>query len=181
MKMEIVLTKEEIENLPSVDKSAIEEDTFNKCNFCTEINKFLRETIFFNKDRHEYCRCLGCNENVNVIFYVEKELSKKEYFHRFIEQPLTDDIRNSKVKIMDCGIIFIDESDPNQKTKYFIKQAINPDVMFEGNFKAFNYGGQLDKTLDLTETVKDEEHNIYILKSYYRVFKTLANPNRFSI
>ena len=177
MKMEIVLTEKEIENLPNMSNGEI----INKCDFCIEINRFLRETIFFKTDREKYCRCLGCNENVNVAFYVEKEISKKEYYHRFIKQPLTDDIRNSKVKIMDCGVIFIDESDSNQKTKYFIKQAINPDVMFEGNFKVFNFGGQLDKTLDLTETIKDEEHNIYILKNYYRVFKTSQNPKRFSI
>lgn len=181
MKMEIVLTEEEIENLPNIDRNAVKENTFSKCDYCDEINKFLRKTVFFNKDLKEYCGCSGCNGNVNVIFYMEKELSKKEYYHRFIEQPLTDDIRNSKVKILDCGVVFIDESDPNQKTKYFIKQAINPETMFEGNFKAFNYGGQLDKTLDLTEAIKDEEHNIYILKAYYRVFKTLENPKRFSV
>ena len=179
--MEIVLTEEEIENLPTVDRNSVEENTLNKCDYCDAINRFLRKTVFFNKELREYCGCSGCNKNIDITFYQEKELSKKEYFYRFIEQPLTDDIRNSKVKIMNGGVIFIDESDFNQKTRYFIKQAINPDVMFEGVFKQFNFGGQLDKTLDLTETIKDEKHNIYILKAYYRVFKTLANPKRFSI
>ncbi len=181
MKMEIVLTEEEVKNLSNMDKRTIEEGKFNKCHFCIEIGKFLRETIFFNKDRHEYRSCLGCNENVDVAFYIEKEISKKEYYRRFIEQPFADEINNSKVIIMNCGVLFIDEANFPDEKKYFIKQAINPEVLFKGNFKDFEYGEQLDKTLDLTETVKDEEHNIYILKSYYRVYKTLENPNRFSV
>lgn len=47
MKMEIVLTEEEFEKLTVRDKTTIEKGEFNKCYFCTEINKFLRDTIFF--------------------------------------------------------------------------------------------------------------------------------------
>ena len=179
--MEIVLAKNEIEKLTARDKVMIEKGEFNKCYFCTEINIFLRDTIFFEIDRRDYCACSGCNKNVNVAFYIEKELSKKEYFRRFIEAPFDKNICNSNVKILNCGVIFINEASLGKELKYFIKQAINPEIMFEGNFKTFNYGGQLDKTLDLTETVKDEEHNIYVLEVYYRVYKTLQNPNRFSI
>lgn len=57
MKMEIVLTEKEIEKMAIGDKSAIEKGEFNKCYFCTEINKFLRDTIFFGIDRQEYCTC----------------------------------------------------------------------------------------------------------------------------
>lgn len=51
--------------------------------------------------------------------------------------------------------------------------------MFEGNFKDFNFNEQLDKTLDLTETV--EKDGVYVLKAYYRVYKTLENSKRFLI
>lgn len=51
--------------------------------------------------------------------------------------------------------------------------------MFEGNFKDFKFNEQLDKTLDLTETV--EKDGTYVLKAYYRVYKTLENPKRFLI
>ena len=179
MKMEIVLTEKEIENLTVRDKATIEKGEFNKCYFCTEINKFLRDTVFFGIDRREYCTCSGCNKNVNVAFYIEKELDKKEYFRRFIEQPFDKEIYNSKVKILNCGILFIDETNFPDRRKYFIKQAINPEVMFEGNFKDFNFGKQLDKTLDLTEAVKKD--GVYILKAYYKVYKTSENPKRFLI
>lgn len=179
MKMEIVLTEKEIENLPSVDRNAVKENTFSKCDYCDEINKFLRKTVFFNKDSKEYCGCSGCNENVNVTFYVEKELNKKEYLRRFIEAPFDKDICDSNVKILNGGVIFIDETNPDKELKYFIKQAINPEVMFEGNFKDFKFNEQLDKTLDLTEAV--EENGIYVLKAYYKVYKTLENPKRFLI
>lgn len=179
MKMEIVLTEKEIEKMTIRDKVAIEKGEFIKCYFCNEINKFLRDTIFFEIDRQEYCTCNGCDKNVNVAFYVEKELSKKEYFRRFIEEPFNKDIYDSYVKILDCGVIFIDETSPDKELKYFIKQAINPEVMFEGSLKDFNFNEQLDKTLDLTETV--EKDGVYVLKAYYRVYKTLENPNRFLI
>lgn len=161
------------------DKVIIEKGEFNKCCFCTEINKFLRDTIFSEIDRQEYCRCNGCNENINVAFYVEKELSKKEYFRRFIEEPFDKDICDSYVRILNCGVIFIDGTNPDKKLKYFIKQAINPEVMFEGSFKDFKFDEQLDKTLDLTETV--EKDGVYVLKAYYRVYKTLENPKWFLI
>ena len=51
--------------------------------------------------------------------------------------------------------------------------------MFEGNFKDFKFDEQLDKTLDLTGTV--EKDGVYVLKAYYRVYKTLENSNRFLI
>jgi hypothetical protein len=51
--------------------------------------------------------------------------------------------------------------------------------MFEGSFKDFKFNEQLDKTLDLTETV--EKDGSYVLKAYYRVYKTLRNPKRFLI
>ena len=161
------------------DKTTIEKGEFNKCYFCTEINKFLRDTIFFEIDRRDYCACSGCNKNVNVAFYVEKELSKKEYFRRFIEEPFDKNICDSYVRILNCGVIFIDETSPDKELKYFIKQAINPEVMFEGNFKDFKFNEQLDKTLDLTETV--EKDGVYVLKAYYRVYKTSENPKRFLI
>lgn len=167
--MEIVLTEKEIENLPYISKGEI----INNCDFCIEINKFLRYIIPIEINKEKYCRCNGCNENINVAFYVEKELSKKEYFRRFIEEPFDKNICDSYVKILNCGVIFIDG------LKYFIKQAINPEVMFEGNFKDFNFNEQLDKTLDLTETV--EKDGVYVLKAYYRVYKTLRNPKRFLI
>ena len=179
MKMEIVLTEKEIEKMTIRDKSAMGKGEFNKCYFCTEINKFLRDTIFFGINRREYRMCSSCDENVNVTFYVEKELSKKEYFRRFIESPLDKNIYNSNVKILNCGVIFIDETNPDKELKYFIKQAINPEVMFEGNFKDFKFNEQIDKTLDLTKTV--EKNGVYVLKAYYRVCKTLENPNRFLI
>lgn len=47
MKMEIVLTEEEIEKMTARDKAVMEKGEFNKCYFCTEINKFLRDTVFF--------------------------------------------------------------------------------------------------------------------------------------
>ena len=173
MKMEIVLTEKEIENLPYISKGEI----INNCDFCIEINKFLRYIIPIEINKEKYCRCNGCNENINVAFYVEKELSKKEYFRRFIEEPFDKNIYDSYVKILDCGVIFIDETSPDKEIKYFIKQAINPEVMFEGNFKDFRFDEQLDKTLDLTETV--EKDGVYVLKAYYRVYKTLRNPKRF--
>lgn len=179
MKMEIVLTDKEIESLTVRDKVSIEKGEFNKCYFCTEISKFLRDTVLFRVDRREYCVCSGCDKNVNVAFYVEKELSKKEYFHRFIEAPFDKDICDSDVKILNSGVIFIDETSPDKRLRYFIKQAINPEVMFEGNFKDFNFGKQLDKTLDLTEAVKKD--GVYILKAYYKVYKTSENPKRFLI
>lgn len=179
MKMEIVLTEKEIEKMTIRDKVAIEKGEFIKCYFYNEINKFLRDTIFSEIDRQEYCTCNGCDKNVNVAFYVEKELSKKEYFRRFIEEPFDKNIYNSNVKILDCGVIFIDETNPDKELKYFIKQAINPEVMFKGNFKDFKFNEQLDKTLDLTETV--EKDGTYMLKAYYRVYKTLENPKRFLI
>lgn len=179
MKMEIVLTEKEIEKMTIRDKVDIEKGEFIKCYFCNEINKFLRDTIFSEIDRQEYCTCNGCDKNVNVAFYVEKELSKKEYFRRFIEEPFDKNIYNSNVKILDCGVIFIDETNPDKELKYFIKQAINPEVMFKGNFKDFKFNEQLDKTLDLTETV--EKDGTYMLKAYYRVYKTLENPKRFLI
>lgn len=177
MKMEIVLTEKEIKNLPSASKGEI----INNCDFCIEINKFLRETIFFKTDREKYCRCVGCNENVNVAFYVKKELDKQEYFRRFIEQPFDKEIYNSKVRILNCGILFIDNTNFPDERRYFIKQAINPEIMFEGEFKDFGFEDQTDKSYDFTETIKDEEYNIYILKAYYRVYKTLENPKRFSM
>lgn len=180
MKMEIVLTEKEIEKFTIRDKATIEKGEFNKCYFCTEINKFLRDTVFSEIDRREYCICSGCNENVNIAFYVEKELSKKEYYRRFIEVPFDKRIYNAKVKIMNCGILFIDKTLFPEKMKYFIKQTINPDVMFEGEFKDFKFDEQLDKTLDLTETVIDD-NGIYVLKAYYRVYKTLENPKRFLV
>lgn len=173
MKMEIVLTEKEIENLPYISKGEI----INNCDFCIEINKFLRYIIPIEINKEKYCRCNGCNENINVAFYVEKELSKKEYFRRFIEEPFDKNICDSYVKILNCGVIFIDETSPDKEIKYFIKQAINPEVMFEGNFKDFKFNEQLDKTLDLTETV--EKDGVYVLKAYYRVYKTLRNPKRF--
>lgn len=179
MKMEIVLTEKEIEKMTVRDKAITEKGEFNKCYFCTEINKFLRDTVFFGIDREKYCRCFGCNKNVNVAFYVEEELSKKEYFRRFIETPFDKNICDSNVRILNCGVIFIDETSPDKELKYFIKQAINPELMFEGNFKDFKFNEQLDKTLDLTETV--EKDGVYVLKAYYRVYKTLENPNRFLI
>lgn len=172
--MEIVLTEKEIENLPYISKGEI----INNCDFCIEINKFLRYIIPIEINK-ENCRCNGCNENINVAFYVEKELSKKEYFRRFIEEPFDKNICDSYVKILNCGVIFIDETSPNKEIKYFIKQAINPEVMFEGSFKDFKFNEQLDKTLDLTETV--EKDGTYMLKAYYRVYKTLENPKRFLI
>ena len=51
--------------------------------------------------------------------------------------------------------------------------------MFEGNFKDFKFNEQVDKTLDLTETV--EEDGVYVLKAYYKVYKTSENPKRFLI
>lgn len=51
--------------------------------------------------------------------------------------------------------------------------------MFEGSFKDFKFDEQLDKTLDLTKTVKKD--GLYVLKAYYRVYKTLENPKRFLI
>lgn len=179
MKMEIVLTEKEIEKLTIRDKATIEKGEFNKCYFCTEINKFLRDTVFSEIDKREYCTCSGCNENVNVAFYVEKELNKKEYFCRFIEAPFDKDICNSNVKILNCGVIFIDETNPDKELRYFIKQAINPEVMFEGNFKDFKFNEQVDKSLDLTEII--EENGVYILKAYYKVYKTSENPKRFLI
>lgn len=173
MKMEIVLTEKEIENLPYISKGEI----INNCDFCIEINKFLRYIIPIEINKEKYCRCNGCNENINVAFYVEKELSKKEYFRRFIEEPFYKNICDSYVKILNCGVIFIDETSSDKEIKYFIKQAINPEVMFEGNFKDFKFNEQLDKTLDLTETV--EKDGVYVLKAYYRVYKTLRNPKRF--
>lgn len=161
------------------DKVVIEKGEFNKCYFCTEISKFLRDTIFSEIDRQEYCMCSGCEKNVNVTFYVEKELSTKEYFRRFIEEPFDKDICDSYVRILNCGVIFIDETSPDKELKYFIKQAINPEVMFEGSFKDFKFDEQLDKTLDLTKTV--EKDGVYVLKAYYRVYKTLENPKRFLI
>lgn len=178
--MEIVFTEEEVKNFPVAYMEEIENNEFDKCSYCNEFGAFLKHT-FFVTDTEKINNCEDCDKNFEVKFYMKKELSKKEYCHRFIEQPLTDDIRNSKVKIMDCGVVFIDETNFPVERKFFIKQAINPDVMFEGEFKRFNFGGQLDKILDLTETAKDEKHNIYILKAYYRVFKTLVNPNHFSI
>lgn len=175
MKMEIVLTEKEIENLPSVSKGEI----INKCDFCIEINKFLKSIVPTEINKEKYCRCFGCDENINVAFYVEKELSKKEYFSRFIEEPFDKDICDSDVKILNCGVIFIDETSPDKELKYFIKQAINPEVMFEGNFKDFRFNEQVDKTLDLTETVK--ENGVYVLKAYYKVYKTSENPKRFLI
>lgn len=169
MKMEIILTEKEIKNLPYISKGEI----INNCDFCIEINKFLRYIMPIEINKEKYCRCNGCNENINVAFYVEKELSKKEYFRRFIEEPFDKNICDSYVKILNCGVIFIDG------LKYFIKQAINPEVMFEGNFKDFNFNEQLDKTLDLTETV--EKDGVYVLKAYYRVYKTLENSKRFLI
>lgn len=177
MKMEIVLTEKEIEKMTIRDKVTIEKGEFNKCYFCTEINKFLRDTIFSEIDRQEYCTCSGCEKNINVAFYVEKELNKKEYFRRFIEEPFDKDICDSYVRILNCGVIFADEID--KELRYSIKQAINPEVMFEGNFKDFRFDEQLDKTLDLTETV--EKDGVYVLKAYYRVYKTLENPKRFLI
>ena len=154
MKMEIVLTEKEIEKMTARDKAVMEKGEFNKCYFCTEINKFLRDTVFFSVDREKYCGCNGCNENINVAFYVEKELSKKEYFRRFIKESLDKDIYNSNVKILNRGIIFVSETSPDKELRYIIRQAINPEVMFEGNFKDFKFNEQLDKTLDLTETVE---------------------------
>lgn len=180
MKMEIVLTENEIEKLTVRDKSTIEKGEFNKCYFCTEIKSFLRYTIFSEIDRQEYYTCNGCEKNINVAFYVEKELSKKEYFRRFIELPLDKNICDSYVRILNCGVIFIDETNSDNKgLKYFIKQVINPEVMFEGNFKDFKFNEQIDKTLDLTETV--EKDGKYVLKAYYRIYKTLENPKRFLI
>ena len=72
--------------------------------------------------------CSGCDENINVAFYVEKELSKEEYFRRFIETPFDKNICDSKVKILDCGVVYIDDTD--KELRYSIKQAINPEVMF---------------------------------------------------
>ena len=118
-------------------------------------------------------------KNVNVAFYVEKELSKKEYFRRFIEEPFNKNICDSYVRILNRGVIFIDKTNPDKELKYFIKQVINPEVMFEGNFKDFKFNKQLDKTLGLTETV--EKDGVYVLKVYYRVYKTLKNPKRFLI
>ena len=175
MKMEIALTEKEIENLPYISKGEI----INNCDFCIEINKFLRYIIPIEINKEKYCMCNGCNENINVAFYVEKELSKKEYFRRFIEEPFDKDICDSYVRILNCGVIFIDETSPDKEIKYFIKQAINPEVMFEGNFKDFKFNEQLDKTLDITETV--EKDGTYVLKAYYRVYKTLENPKRFLI
>lgn len=177
--MEIVLTEKEIENLTVRDKATIEKGEFNKCYFCTEINKFLRDTVFSEINKREYCICSGCNENVNVAFYVEKELNKKEYFRRFIEAPFNKDICDSNVKILNCGVIFINEISPDKELKYFIKQAINSEVMFEGNFKDFKFNEQVDKTLDFTEII--EENGVYVLKAYYKVYKTSENPKRFLI
>lgn len=167
MKMEIVLTEDEFEKLTVRDKTTIEKGEFNKCYFCTEINKFLRDTIFFEIDRRDYCACSGCNKNVNVAFYIEKELSKKEYFRRFIKESLDKDIYNSNVKILNCGIIFVSETSPDKELRYIIRQAINPEVMFEGNFKDFRFNGQIDKILDFAETV--EKDGVYILKMYYYI------------
>lgn len=175
MKIEIVLTEKEIENLPDISKGEI----INNCDFCIEINKFLKDIVSTETNKEKYCRCNGCNENINVAFYAEKELSKKEYFRKFIEEPFNKNIYNSCVKILNCGVIFIGETNPDKELKYFIKQAINPEVMFEGNFKDFKFDEQLDKTLDLTETI--EENGVYVLKAYYRVYKTLENPKRFLI
>ena len=175
MKMEIVLTEKEIKNLPYTSKGEI----INNCDFCIKINKFLRYIMPIEINKEKYCRCNGCNENVNIVFYVEKELSKKEYFRKFIEEPFDKDICDSYVRILNCGVIFIGETSPDKELKYFIKQAINPEVMFEGSFKDFNFNEQLDKTLDLTETV--EKDGVYVLKAYYRVYKTLRNPKRFLI
>lgn len=112
-----------------------------------------------------------------LLFMQKKNLAKKEYFRRFIEEPFNKDIYDSYVKILDCGVIFADEKD--KELRYSIKQAINPEVMFEGNFKDFRFDEQLDKILDLTETV--EKDGVYVLKAYYRVYKTLENPKRFLI
>lgn len=114
MKMEIVLTEKEIENLPYISKGEI----INNCDFCIEINKFLRHIIPIEINKEKYCRCNGCNENINVAFYVEKELSKKEYFRRFIEEPFNKDIYDSYVKILDYGVIFVDEIDKRIKIFY---------------------------------------------------------------
>lgn len=172
MKMEIVLTEKEIENLPYISKGEI----INNCDFCIEINKFLRHIIPIEINKEKYCRCNGCNENINVAFYVEKELSKKEYFCRFIEEPFYKNICDSYVKILNCGVIFIDETSSDKEIKYFIKQAINPEVMFEGNFKDFKFNEQLDKTLDLTETV---EKRWCVYTENVLLYKTLENPKRF--
>ena len=86
-------------------------------------------------------------------------------------------MKNLLIKIF--AIPFIDETNPDKELRYFIKQAINPEVMFEGNFKDFKFEEQLDKTLDLTETVKKD--GVYILKAYYKVYKTSENPKRFLI
>ena len=47
MKMEIVLTEEEVRKMTAKVKSSIEKGEFNKCYFCAEINRFLKDTIFF--------------------------------------------------------------------------------------------------------------------------------------
>lgn len=177
MKMEIVLTEKEIESLTVRDKVTIEKGEFNKCYFCIEIRKFLKDTVFFGIDRQEFCACSNCDKNVNVVFYIEKELDKKEYFRRFIEAPFDKDICDSDVKILNCGVIFINETSPDKELKYFIKQAINPEVMFEGNFKDFKFNAQFDKILDFTEII--EENGVYVLKAYYRTYKTSENPKRF--
>ena len=83
------------------------------------------------------------------------------------------------MKILNCGIIFVSETSPDKELRYIIRQAINPEVMFEGSFKDFKFNEQLDKTLDLTETV--EKDGTYMLKAYYRVYKTLENLKRFLI
>ncbi len=178
MKMEIVLTEEEVKNLCATDIDEIENDKFNKCNYCGEFNSFLKHTFFMN-GKEKFNTCESCDKNFEAKFYVEKELSKKEYFRKFIEEPFNKDICDSKAKILNGGVIFIDETNPDKELRYFIKQAINPEVMFEGNFKDFKFEEQLDKTLDLTETVKKD--GVYILKAYYKVYKTSENPKRFLI
>lgn len=68
MKMEIVLTEKEIKKMTIRDKVIIEKGEFNKCYFCTEINKFLRDTIFSKIDRQEYCTCSGCEKMLMLLF-----------------------------------------------------------------------------------------------------------------
>ena len=66
--MEIVLTEKEFEKLHSVDKVIIKKGKFNKCYFCIGICRFLKDTVFSEIDRREYCICSGCDKNVNVAF-----------------------------------------------------------------------------------------------------------------
>ena len=58
------------------------------------------------------------NKATFFAFYIEKELSKKEYFRRFIEEPFNKDIYDSYVKILDYGVIFVDEIDKRIKIFY---------------------------------------------------------------